>query len=152
MVENHPYRVLSSFSYDFEEKPLRSERVAEKPPCPDTASDGESILEPSTILLPSTLRNISEVPEHDEFIQLVINAKAMASSSNTPETVNWRGYVTDIEPNFKMTRVSLRKELLLALQRLTTLSEMERKVICYVETYFKFICEYKLASLKFADI
>ena len=145
MVENHPYRVLSSYTYDFEEKPLRSDRVADKPPYMDTVSDAESIMEPSSFLLPATLRNISEVPEHDEFVQLVINAKAMASMSNGPEEINWRGYVTHIEPSFRMTRASLRKELLLALQRLTTLSEMERKVSNSSFFFLSLILHYLIA-------
>lgn len=146
LVEKNPYRVLSSYSYDFEERPLRSNRIASNPPVLEPASeptsDAETVFDGSTVLLPSTLRNISEVPEHDEFIQLLINAKAMATSNSCVESVTWRGYVTDIAPDFKMTRVSLRKELLRALQHLTILSEMERKVKSCNFKLFDRVCRY----------
>lgn len=45
MVDNYPYRVLASYSHDFAEKPLRSDRIADNAPLTDVASDIDSIME-----------------------------------------------------------------------------------------------------------
>lgn len=46
MIDMYPYRVLSSYAYDFDEKSLRSDRIAERPPSIDpVASDVEPIME-----------------------------------------------------------------------------------------------------------
>lgn len=126
MVAQHRYRVLSSYSYDDEEKPLRSERVAAMPPMTDTASDSSS--DGPKIALPPALRNISAVPEHDEYVQMVINASTVAQVEGKDAKITWRGYTTTISQHFEMTRDNLRMELLSALQNLIKLNDIERKV------------------------
>lgn len=129
MVEKHSYRVLASYSYDAHEKPLRSERIAEEAPVTDAASDIESVVDSRSITLPARFKNVSSVPEHEEFIQLVINAKVVATIEGSAAPVHWRGYRTTVFPEFEMTTDNLRHELLNALQCLTELSDTERKVI-----------------------
>ena len=128
MVEKYPYRVLSSYSYDFDEKSLRSERVGEKPPL-EVVSDVESVMEPRTVPLPYQFKEVSKLQEHSEFIQKLINGKVLAVMTNGPSEINWRGYTTTMTPDFDMTTNNLKKELLIALQSLTTISEMERQVL-----------------------
>lgn len=129
MVENYPFRVLASFSYDKEEMPLRNIGI-ERPPIIETHSDRESNFDVRSLatLLPAPFHNISEVVEHDEFIQMILNAKTVAQLKNAPESITWRGYVTDIAPDFILSREGLMKELLTALQCLNKLSDMEHKV------------------------
>lgn len=129
MVSTHSYRVLSSFTYDGEEKALRSERVASPPPMTDTASDPESSVSVNKVIsLPAPLQNISAVPEHDEFVQLFSNAKTLAQVQNRPAQMTWRGYSLDVHADFEMTRENLQSELLRALDNLIDLSETERQV------------------------
>lgn len=128
MVEKNSYRVLASYSYDEEEKPFRSERIASQPPPPtDVGSDQESSGSASSLPIP--FRNISSVPDHEEFIQLVINAKTLAQVENSSCDVTWRGYKTTITCDFHMSTDNLRKELVLALQNLISLNELDNKVI-----------------------
>lgn len=124
-------RVLASYSYDGDETPLRSDRIAEKPPMSDFASDLESVsvCDSRKISLPTPFTKISEVPGHDEFIQIVINAKTTADITNSPTKIEWRGYCSDINPGFILSKESLTKELLQALKRLNEVSETEKKVL-----------------------
>lgn len=128
IVEKKPYRVLSSYSYDCQEKPLRSDRIAEKPPVYETVSDLDSVSEARSVSLPTAFMNVSEIRDHDEFIQLIINAKSAAEMSNEPAPVDWRGYSTKVSPGFKLSKDSLQHELLSALRHLNHISEIERKV------------------------
>lgn len=127
MVKRKPYRVLASFSYNFEEKPLRSQRITTKPPMTDTGSDQDSSDNNKTSL-PGAFKDISPLDAHDEFIQMVINAKTVAQLESRSSDITWRGYTTSISPNFLLTKENLRSELLCALQNLITLSNMEHKV------------------------
>lgn len=132
MVANHPYRVLGSFSYDEHEKPLRSERIAETPPQTDTGSypDSSEAVDNNNnrFSLPTLLRNISPVIEHDEFVQLLINTKTQAQVQNSSADVTWRGYTTTISPDFDMSRENVQKELLSALRNMIALNEKEKQV------------------------
>lgn len=129
MVAKYPFRVLASFSYDHEERPLVNN--LQQPPLIDSSSDRESNFGGKSFatLLPSAFKNISEVMEHDDFIQMVLNAKTLAQLKGSPESITWRGYVTDIGPDFELSREALRNELLTALQCLNELSAMEHKVV-----------------------
>ena len=126
MVEKNPYRVLGSYTYDEDEKPLRSERIAEKPPVTDTGSDHDSVEGYSS--LPEPFRNISPVHDHEEFIQMVINAKTLACVENQSCDVNWKGYKTSITPDFVMSNNNLTKELVEALKSLVSLTEKDNEV------------------------
>ena len=134
MVEKNAYRVLSSYTYDQEEKSIRSERVAPNPVMSDTASDMDysSTFDTSKSNLPFPLRSISAVPEHDEFIEMMINAKTVAQFQKAPADITWRGYSTTITPDFEISKENLMKELLSALQNLISLSATEEKVIYYL--------------------
>ena len=128
MVEKYPFRVLTSFTYDGEETPLRSDRIAERPPMSDIASDLESVAsDPKVVKAPFI--DVSGIPNHNEFIQMIINAKATADITNSAIMVQWRGYSTYIHPGFKLSKDSLQKEILDALQRLEDVSEIEKKVL-----------------------
>ena len=129
MVDIHPYRVLASYSFDRAESSLRSDRVAEKPHVSD-ASDVESVMEARSMSIPSQFKEVSEIPGHDEFIQMVINAKVVGSMSMTrePVPINWRGYNGTVKPDFQMTTENLRNKLLEALEQLTHTSEVEKQV------------------------
>lgn len=128
MVDLNAYRVLSSYSYDSFEVALRSGRIAEKPPLSDVASDLESVHD-NRQKVPSPFMSLSGIPNHDDFIQMVINAKATADLTESPAQITWRGYSSTINPGFKISKDSLRKCLLDALQRLNEISETEKKVI-----------------------
>ena len=128
MVEKNSFRVLSSFAYNADETALRSDRIAERPPMSDIASDLESVSESRYVNLPSPFLNLSGIPEHDNFIQMVINAKATADLTNKPAQISWRGFTTNIIPGFQLTKNSLRNTLLDALQRLNEISATEQKV------------------------
>lgn len=129
MIDSNPSRVLASYSYDQHEKPLRSERLATIPPLTDTASDPDSSMENNfSGLLPPTLRNISAIRDHDEFFQMVINAKTSAQLQNESVEMSWRGYSLTVPPNFDLTRENLRDHLLSALQNLIQITELEHKV------------------------
>ena len=132
MIARNSYRVLASYTYDHEEKPIRSGRIAAAAPSmTDTASDMESSA-PDKISLPLPLRNISAVPEHDEFIQLMINGKALAGLQQSQAEITWRGYSTSIPPDFEMSKDNLRKALLSALQNIISLNETEQKADYYM--------------------
>ena len=133
MVASNPYRVLSSYSYDWDERPLRSNRVAKQPPLTDNgSSDLESATDDrSAALLPAAFRKISTVSDHDDFIQLVINAKTMADLNGFGTEINWRGYTTSIPTNFKLTRENLKYELISGLQSLSKITENEQKVFYF---------------------
>ena len=119
MVKNCPYTVMASFTYDKEDRPQRSTRIAASD---SNSDDGRSPW------LPLPFQNLSAVGEHDEFFQLIINARTVAQLNKAPEKITWRGYVTHIPPDFELTRESLRNELLTSLKVLTELSDMEKKV------------------------
>lgn len=129
MVERHPYRVLASYTYDRAENSLRSDRVAEKPPASD-ASDAESVMEPQSASITYQFKEVSEIPEHEEFIQMVINAKVLAFMSRTrePVPINWRGYSSTVPEDFVMTTDNLRNKLLEALAQLSDISDIEKEV------------------------
>lgn len=42
---------------------------------------------------------VSEVEEHAEFIQMLIDAKGMADLNQEPIPVAWRGHKTVVKPN-----------------------------------------------------
>ena len=140
MVEKNSYRVLASYSYDSEEKPLRSGRVGERPPMTDFSDAESGVYEGSTSndSLPLNFRDISSIPEHGYFLQMIINAKIMAEFQKQPCDITWRGYKTSIDPTFVMSKENLRKELLTALQTLITLTEIEDKVVlpCFIIIIF----------------
>ena len=127
MVEKNPYRVLASYSYDVEEKSLRSDRVAAKPPN-DYPSDVESNMEARSVSLPTHFKEISPLEEHSDFIQILINAKVAATCSSVDVPVCWRGYTSIVSQDLVMTTPNLRKELIVALQHLDHISEAEQKV------------------------
>ena len=108
--------------------------MAEKPPpLTDAVSDIESAGDtPSE--LPSIMKDISNIPEHLEFIQLLIDAKVVATLQNYPKAVNWKGYSMSMTPDFLMTTNNLKQELVNALQHMTHLSSIEEKV--YISKYF----------------
>lgn len=130
MVKKFPFRVLASFSYDKEERPLKTNSLP-KPTITEYSSDRESNFEGNCFatLLPAAFQNISEVLEHDEYIQMIINAKTVAQLKKSPESITWRGYVTDIHPDFELSREGLKHELVTALQCLSDISNLEHKVI-----------------------
>lgn len=128
IVKNNPYRVLASYSYDWKESPLRSNRIAAIPLLTDAGSGNEStVSNDRTVLLPSPLRSISNITDHKEYIQLLINGKTTASLNKCQTPVIWRGYTTTIDPNFNLTRENVRDKLLSALQKIR-ISEVEQKV------------------------
>ena len=127
MVETNPYRVLASYSYDREEKPLSNDRVALNPPH-DEQSDVESIMEPRSVPLPTYFKEISSIEEHNDFIQILINANVAATCSNADIPICWRGYTTTVSQSMPMTTKNLQKELIIALQQLENISESEKKV------------------------
>lgn len=126
MVKNNPYRVLASYSYDWDEKPLRSDRIARNPGLLEPTID--SSLADKT----SPFVNISTSSEHYDFIQLIINAKTMAEINDSSASIWWKGYNTLITPDFKITRDSLKEKLLSVLRNVPNpaeLTELEKKVI-----------------------
>ena len=129
MVERNPYRVLASYSYDFGEKSLRSDRVADLPYQKDELSDVESNMESRAVSLPSYFSDISQIPEHNDFIQILINAKVAATCSAMDINVCWRGYTTTVSQNMEMTTEALKNKLLTALQNVNDLRDEERQVI-----------------------
>ena len=126
MVEQYPYRVLASYSYDKEERPLRSQRVAANPVQSETASDLDSVDYRNAS--GSQFQDISSLRDHDDFIQMLINGKAMAQLNNKPYTITWRGYSTNIDPEFLMTKSTLKNELISALKNLVSITKEEEKV------------------------
>ena len=142
MVDQNSARVLASYSYKDGEKPLRSQRVAEEPPVTDSASDMDTCSTSGTrnVCLPSPFRNISNIPDHDDFIQMVINAKAMGLANSNPASITWRGYTTAIRPNFELTRDNLRKKLILALQHVVSPSKEENEVYKYIYIHIYLNC------------
>lgn len=139
IVHTSPYRVLASYSYNWEEKPFRSARVADDPALTETCSDVESNLESSSqvasVHLPEQLRNLSPCPQHNEFIQLVINAKTMADLDNIPTPFIWRGYNTLIEPGFIINEDNVKKKLHIALKNISSISSLEKQVYIYIYIY-----------------
>ena len=128
MVERNPYRVLASYTYDENEKSLRSDRVADKPPQLDEPSDVESIMEPHSVSLPTHFKEISPIHDHDDFIQILINAKVAATCSSKDIPICWRGYTTTVTEDMVMTTGNLQKELIIALESIGHISEVEKKV------------------------
>lgn len=129
LVANNPYRVLSSYTYDWQELSLRSNRVATNPALTDAGgSSNESSVSARSVCLPCPFKNISEIREHDDFIQLLINGKMTAELTNSPTSINWRGHKTTIDSKFKLDRKTLRDKLLDALKEIK-LSPIERQVI-----------------------
>lgn len=133
MVNMHPARVLSSYSYDWNESPLRSTRIAPVPVLTDAASANESSCgeggnnSEKYVPLPDCLKTISTIPDHLEFFQMVIYGKTVAYMNNLPSSVIWRGYTTTIQPDFDPSRENLRQTLLSALKNVK-LSQSEQKV------------------------
>lgn len=108
-----------------------SDRNSQHPPLTDIGSDMECNAEGGktfAVLLPVPFQNVSGFSEHDEFIQIVINAKTVAQLKNAPEPIQWRGYSTNINPDFQLTKNALKKELLNALLSVDEVSELEQKV------------------------
>lgn len=128
MVESNPYRVLASYSYCFEEKPLRSNRIADDPALTATASEVESGTESCYVKLPNPLNTISNMNIHNEFIQMLINAKTMADLNNAPAPIVWRGHTTVVPPNFVISRANVKRTLLTALLSINNVSREEQKV------------------------
>lgn len=108
-------------------RPLRSDSLAEKPPA-DVPSDVESVMEPQSSSLPNQFKEISELPEHDEFVQMLINAKVLSVMTNQPVPLTWRGYSTVMTPDYEMTTGNMKNELIAALKSIAQISEEERKV------------------------
>ena len=138
VVERNPYRVLASYSYDLEEKPLRSDRVAKDPPPHDEFSDIESNMEVRSVSLPTQFKEISPIEEHDDFIQILINARVAATCSSQDIPICWRGYTYTVKQDMEMTTDNLRKELIVALQQLDHISEHEKKVF-FIHIIYKYI-------------
>ena len=128
MVEGNPYRVLASYSYDCKETPLRSQRVAMVPPVTDTGSDSSMDPDSRTDFLPSPFKNISKIKGHDEYIQIILNARTMAQVTNEPCPIMWRGFSSTITKNFELSFDSLKKELINALQSMLTITKEEKEV------------------------
>lgn len=137
MVKQHPYRVLSAYSYDYEEKSL-SQSGVDPPPVTDAGSDDQVFEKEKKqkrgVHLPGPLNNISLISEHIEFIQMVINAKTSAQLDNKDVEIVWRNYSLSVSPDFDLTKENVTKELLSALQSLVSLSETEEKV--FIEKWF----------------
>ena len=130
MVAKHSYRVLASYSYDAYEKPLRSERIVDGGlPQRQQPSSMGSVGEARSVVLPSRFLDVSNIPGHQDFVQLVINAKVLATIEGSSTSINWRGYSSTIFPELEMTTKNLRHELLNALQCISELSDVEKKVI-----------------------
>ena len=113
MVQTNSFRILATHSYDKDETPLNI------PACNTPPSNS----------LPGQFLNISDFREHDNFIQMVINAKTMAEISSSPVPITWRGYSTFINQEFRMTKENLKNELIMAVKNVNDISELERKVI-----------------------
>lgn len=95
--------------------------------------DGEQSLdsganEKRVVCLPGPLRGISSIPEHNDFIQMLINAKTFAQLDSKPVDITWRDYTLSISSDFILSKENVTKELITALQSLITLTEIEDKV------------------------
>ena len=103
----------------------------------DVGSDTDSIpSENNAVNLPLPFQDISLIREHQEFLQMVINAKTTADINDSPATVHWRGSYTTIPKDFRLTKESLSTKLISSLKDLKDISEVERKVKKTLFTYY----------------
>ena len=110
MVEKNPYQVLLDYSYDAEERPLS---------VPDVP-----------VSLPSPFSEVSNIREHSEFIQMLINASINVQMNQSPSLVNWRGYSTKIGLDFILSKENVKSELINALSNLQNTTQAEKQVKC----------------------
>ena len=62
--------------------------------------------------------DLSHIPNHGQFIQLMLNAKAYADLNQSVVTVKWRGNSTLVEPNLPpFTKEVLKEKILTALNK-----------------------------------
>ena len=92
-----------------------------------SANESSVLGEIRSVPLPCPFRGISNVCDHDEYIQMLINGRTTAELQKSPANISWRGFSTKISPDFVLTRANLRSKLLEALNKIK-LSEVERQV------------------------
>ena len=148
MVAQNPYRVLASYSYDWEETPLRSQRVAPVPALTEAGSDSSS--DNSGVCLPSIFKNLTNIKDHDEYVQKLLNARTLAQVNDAPTRVTWRGYTSVVTPTFEISRDNLTKSIINALQRMPKITQLERQVIIHsIGSYNIYAC---VPILYFSDL
>ena len=82
---------------------------------------------------------------HEEFIQMLVNAKAVADMNEGPVRVQWRGYHTSVKPHLPpFTKDSLKMKLAEALQCISLPTPEEREVLIYI-----FFNSYKVINFFF---
>ena len=80
--------------------------------------------------------NISSISGHDVFIQMIINAKAMAEMDNSTIPIIWRGFKTSVSSKLPLNRSNLKERLILALKSIKNITEEEKQV--YLNMIFFF--------------
>lgn len=148
MIEKYPYRVLSSFTFDSNETPLRSARVVEGPPSETVVSSNEpeNPNQNDGDIDDDDDFSICHFPHHREFVKAVRLAEKGAKESGVRVPYYWRGYRGYVAPTLPRIDVSeLQLRLMNALQRIPNLSVPEILVtltklyIIYCKLFFIFI-------------
>lgn len=79
---------------------------------PEPVRSGQKSLTSTPISTSSSFPEFSHVPNHNDFIKLMLNAKAYADLNQTTATVQWKGHSTMVEPNLPPFTKEVLKEKL----------------------------------------
>lgn len=152
MVSRYPYRVLSSYNYDWDERPSRSQRCSLPAPVTDSAAESylssrsqrcslpapvthsaaESHLSTEPRMKEDFFSGISTIDGHRIFLEKLIEAKKFVDINSKIMTVKWRGFSTNVSPNHPPYTPDLLLEKLL--QAIVSIVEVtpEEKEVSYI--------------------
>ena len=128
MIKKYPYRVLSSFTFDVPQTPLRSARLLGDDPASETiVSSIEK--ESEEMETESDDFSICHFPHHREFVKAVRDAEKLAKDSGVRAPYHWRGYRGYVSATLPpITIPGLQMRLMNALQGINNISVPETMV------------------------
>lgn len=124
MVEKYPYRVMSSFTFDVNETPLRSARLAAGPTSEEVVSSEQqaTAADVNTVIEDDTAQDdfsICHFPKDREFVIAVREAEKTAKSTGVRAPYYWRGYRGYVAPGLPpITVPGLQVRMMNAMQRI----------------------------------
>lgn len=129
MVNKYPYRVLSSFTFDAEQKPLRSARLGDDPNYEVVESSNENEVDDEDEDNEEDDTSICHFPDHIEFVRAVREAEKLARETMVRAPYHWRGYRGFVAPSLpRITVPGMQYRLMSALKRIDNLSVPETMV------------------------